>query len=65
MKLNMKLQVIYCIMYCVLYVVCCMDCRGKFEWTGDWGDDSDMWKKYPGVKLELQSILSSMESIYD
>merc|ERR1712196_537318 len=27
---------------------------GTFEWEGDWGDTSDMWKKHPKVKRELK-----------
>lgn len=30
---------------------------GQFEWKGAWGDESDLWKNYPGVKLELQASL--------
>jgi calpain-15 len=26
---------------------------GSFEWKGDWGDDSPLWKKHPSVKLEM------------
>lgn len=26
---------------------------GEFEWTGDWGDDSALWKTHPGVALML------------
>jgi hypothetical protein len=34
------------------------DIRGSYEWKGDWGDESNMWAKYPGIKYELQDIHS-------
>lgn len=27
---------------------------GKYEWKGDWSDESDMWEKYPNVTEQLQ-----------
>ncbi len=41
------------------------DYRGKFEWKGEWGDHSDTWGKHPGVKLELQSIVSRYKNADD
>jgi calpain-15 len=26
---------------------------GSFEWKGDWGDESSLWKKHPTIKLEM------------
>jgi hypothetical protein len=26
---------------------------GSFEWQGDWSDNSDLWNKHPGIRLEM------------
>lgn len=33
-----------------------LDNRGKFEWSGDWSDNSDLWKKHPNVQVEMGLI---------
>jgi hypothetical protein len=37
--------------------------RGKFEWKGDWSDMSDLWNKYPNVKLEM-GLISGLNKYY-
>jgi len=51
------------LIYCVrLYLVFL---RGKFEWSGPWSDGSEEWGKHPGVKLELQSLVSRYQNADD
>jgi hypothetical protein len=38
---------------------------GKYEWAGAWSDGSAEWKKYPGVKMELQSLISRYQNADD
>jgi len=37
-----------------LRLVCLRNPWGKGEWTGEWSDDSDMWRKYPQLAKELE-----------
>lgn len=40
-------------------------CRGKYEWKGAWSDGSEDWKQHPGIKLELQSLVSRYQNADD
>merc|ERR1712232_361482 len=31
--------------------------HGETEWTGSWGDNSDMWTRHPNVAKELEFVL--------
>ncbi|CAD2217327.1 calpain family cysteine protease-like protein [Angomonas deanei] len=43
------------IKYFPLHRLCLLKIRNPWgnsvEWSGDWGDNSDMWKKYPTIKI--------------
>lgn len=34
--------------------------RGSFEWNGDWSDKSELWKKYPNIKFEMQNFTTGI-----
>ncbi len=36
---------------------------GSFEWTGDWSDKSELWKKHPQIKLEMGEFFPSPSQV--
>jgi len=37
---------------------------GRFEWTGDWSDNSPIWKKYPTIAKELNFVAANDGSFW-
>ena len=37
-------------------LLCLRNPWGETEWTGDWGDDSDLWVKHPKVAKDLNFV---------